>query len=131
MAGFLGWPWLHFSFRVKLNQAMYNIKVEQQEENMAKRYNVTDLEEITIGNDGREVRVETSVDNRGDTLVMFGASFNLRVDVEDLETLIETLTTAFNIHKQQAIDEHNRETQPQLPFDEENSKWDLNDPRNW
>ena len=110
---------------------MYNNKVKQQEENMAKRYNVTDLEEITIGNDGRQVRVETSVDNRGDTLVMFGASFNLRVDVEDLETLIETLTTAFNIHRQQAIDEINKENQPQLPFDEETKDWDANDPRNW
>ena len=98
---------------------------------MAKRYNVTDLEEITIGIDGRETRVETSVDNRGDTLVMFGASFNLRVDVEDLEKLIETLTTAFNIHKQQAIDEHNRENQPELPFGNQEDTYPLNDPRKW
>ena len=98
---------------------------------MAKRYNVIDLKDLIIGNDGRITRIEASVDNRGDTLVMFGASYNLRVGVEDLEKLIEMLTTAFNIHKQQAIDEHNRETQPQLPFDEQNSKWDLNDPRNW
>ena len=98
---------------------------------MAKRYNVTDLEGITIGNDGRETWVETSVDNRGDTLVMFGASFNLRVGVEDLEALIETLTTAFNIHKQQAIDEHNRETQPTLPFGDQEDTYPLNDPRKW
>ena len=68
-------------------------------------------------------------DNRGDTRITFGASYTLRVDTEDLEALIESLQNAFEGHKQQAIDEHNRETQPRLfPEDE---GYPLNDPRGW
>ena len=96
-----------------------------------RKYEIKAIDSIDISNDGRGIKLNVDADNRGDTRLSFGSSYTLRIGTDDLESIIEVLQSAFNDHKQRAIDEHNRETQPQLPFDEENSKWDLNDPRNW
>ena len=95
------------------------------------KYKQTSLGETVISNDGRRVQVEMSTDNRGDTRITFGASYTLRVGTEDLETLIEMMQTAFEGHKQQAIDECNKDIQPSLPFGGEEDNYPLNDPRKW
>ena len=95
------------------------------------KYKQSSLGETVISNDGRRVQVEMSTDNRGDTRISFGASYTLRVDTEDLETLIEMMQSAFEGHKQQAIDEHNRETQPSLQFGDQEDTYPLDDPRHW
>ena len=95
------------------------------------KYKQSSLGETYISNDGRTVKVEMSTDNRGDTLITFGSSYTLRMDTEDLETLVEMMQAAFEVHKQQAIDEHNRETQPTLPFGDQEDNYPLDDPRKW
>ena len=96
-----------------------------------KKYKVSSIESLNIANDGRRTLVEISSDNRGDTLIAFGASYNLRVSVEDLEQLITAMSDAFETHKQQAIDECNKDIQPSLPFGGEEDNYPLNDPRKW
>jgi len=96
-----------------------------------KKYKQTSETSLNIANDGRRTLVEVMTDNRGDTRLSFGSSYTLRVDTEDLESLIEALQTAFNDHKQRAIDEFNRDNQPTLPFGGEEDNYPLNDPRKW
>ena len=93
------------------------------------KYKQSSLGETVISNDGRRVQVEMSADNRGDTRISFGASYTLRVGTEDLETLIEMMQSAFEGHKQQAIDEHNRKAQPSLQFEAQEDTYPLDDPR--
>ena len=95
------------------------------------KYKQSSLGETVISNDGRQVQVEMSADNRGDTRISFGTSYTLCVDTEDLETLIEMMQSAFEGHKQQAIDEHNRETQPSLQFGDQEDTYPFDDPRHW
>ena len=95
------------------------------------KYKQTSLGETYISNDGRTVKVEMSTDNRGDTLITFGSSYTLRMDTEDLETMIEMMQSAFEEHKQRAIDEFNRDNQPTLPFGEQEDNYPLDDPAKW
>ena len=95
------------------------------------KYKQSIINSLDIANDGRHTRVEISADNRGDTLITFGSSYTLRVDAEDLETLLEGMQAAFEGHKQQAIDEHRKENQPTLPFGDQEDTYPLNDPRKW
>ena len=95
------------------------------------KYKKTILGETYISNDGRTVNVEMTTDNRGDTLITFGSSYTLRVGTECLENLIEMMQSAFEAHKQQAIDEHNKETRPSLQFGDQEDSYPFDDPRNW
>jgi len=97
-----------------------------------KKYKQTSEASLNIANDGRRTLVEVMTDNRGDTRITFGASYTLRVDVQDLELLIESMQNAFEGHKAQAIAEVQAKTQESLPFNEEaDVNWPLNDPRKW
>ncbi len=96
-----------------------------------KKYKQTSETSLNIANDGRRTLVEVMTDNRGDTRITFGASYTLRVDTEDLETLIGSLQNAFEGHKQQAVDEYRKDNQPTLPFGDHEDTYPLNDPRKW
>ena len=98
------------------------------------KYQVTRIDSLNIANDGRRTLIEISSDNRGDTLITFGASYTLRVDIEDLEALMDGLRASFEDHKQRAINEFNKENQTPLPFndlEDTQDNYPLNDPRKW
>ena len=97
-----------------------------------RKYEIKNIAQIKISNDGRGIDVDIDADNRGDTRVTFGSSYTLRVDAADLEELIEGLQGAYEMHKTQAIAEYQAQNQESLPFSEEvDVRWPLNDPRKW
>ena len=96
-----------------------------------KKYEIKTIASIDMSNDGRRIKLNVDADNRGDTRLSFGSSYTLRIDTEDLESMIEALQSAFEDHKQRAIDEFNRDNQPTLPFGEKDAAYPLDDPRTW
>ena len=96
-----------------------------------RKYEIKAIDSIDISNDGRGIKLNVDADNRGDTRLSFGSSYTLRIGTDDLESIIEVLQSAFNDHKQRAIDEHNRETQPTLPFGDQEDSYPLDDPAKW
>ena len=96
-----------------------------------KKYEIKAIASIDMSNDGRRIKLNVDADNRGDTRLSFGSSYTLRIDTEDLESMIEALQSAFEDHKQRAIDEFNRDNQPTLPFGDQDAAYPLDDPRKW
>ena len=99
---------------------------------MPKKYKLNEQPIFNITNEGRSIEVKIVTDNTGRTKVMFGTLYQVMVDANDLENLVDNLNVALDFHKDHALDEHRTSKQAGLPFgDDYEHAWPANDPRSW
>ena len=96
---------------------------------MAKKYNINNLEDITITSDSMTYNVSTKVDNMGFVTMSFGESFALRLNYKDVEKISQVLKSAKFIVQDDILQEMDPAIPPYTP--NSSKDWNPSDPVNW
>ena len=80
---------------------------------MTNKYEVFDIANINICNDGKQSDVKICVDTQGFTNIDFNNDYKLKLSAHDLELLFESIAQSLEIHRSIAHDS----LQVKIPFE--------------
>ena len=76
------------------------------------KYELNEAPTFNISNDGRQTEVKIVTDNIGRTRIQFDNTYCMIIEASDLETIVENLNSALDIHKETTLNKF----QEALPF---------------